>query len=134
MPQRWEAYERRLREAVANTLRPELRNRLQKELVFYPLGREVIAQIIDKIIGQVNARLAHQGLRVELVPSARAVLMARGYSAEFGARAMERTIHDLVEEPLGRLILQGQAAYGQRIRVQGDASTLTFEVLDPNMA
>jgi ATP-dependent Clp protease ATP-binding subunit ClpC len=121
-----EEYEQRFRTAVAKALRPELLNRIQKQIVFYPLTREVIDQIIDKIISRVNVGLAEHAISIELTPGARAFLMTRGYDERFGARAMERAIHDLVEEPLGRLILEGKVHSGQHLRVLREAGGLRF--------
>jgi ATP-dependent Clp protease ATP-binding subunit ClpC len=119
-------YEERYRGAVAKALRPELVNRIQKQIVFKPLGREVIEQIIDKIIARVNMGLTAQDIIVQLTVSARDVLMARGYSEPLGARAMERAVHDLIEEPLGRLILEGKVTRGHRLRILGEANAVRF--------
>jgi ATP-dependent Clp protease ATP-binding subunit ClpC len=127
LPPAQEEYEQRFRAAVAKTLRPELLNRIQKQIVFYPLTREVIDQIIDKIVSRLNAGLAEQMISVELTPGARELLMTHGYDERFGARAMERAIHDLIEEPLGRLILEGKVRRGQHLRVLREAGGLRFD-------
>ncbi len=129
-PAGWAAYEQRVREAVGRVLRPEIRNRIQKEIVFHPLGREVIAQIADKILSQLNSRLAQDEIRVEVSAGARSLLMSRGFSEQFGARAMERAVHDLIEEPLSRMMLQGRVSRGDLVRVTEQAGAMKLETAE----
>jgi ATP-dependent Clp protease ATP-binding subunit ClpC len=121
-------YEEPFREAVAAALRPELLNRIQKLIAFRPLTPQAVERILDKVLRGVNAALASQRIVVELDASARAVLMERGFSEEFGARAMERAVHELLEAPLGRAVLAGEVREGQRLRAVAREGALSFEV------
>ncbi|MDZ4821700.1 MAG: ATP-dependent Clp protease ATP-binding subunit [Planctomycetota bacterium] len=121
-------YEKPYTDAVATLLRPEIRNRIQKEIVFRPLRPSAISEILDRIVVRLNSRLASQRVRVELVDCAKKVLMTDGYSEEFGARSMERAVRTTVEEPIGRMILEGEVREGQCIRVSGVSGALTFSV------
>jgi ATP-dependent Clp protease ATP-binding subunit ClpC len=120
-------YEARVRATVAEFLRPELRNRIQREIVFRPLSREVVERILDHLVAELNLRLEPRGVRVELGPAARARLLERGYSPEMGARAMRRAVQDLVEEPLGRALLSGEIASGQGLRVEIEEDQVRFD-------
>jgi len=122
-----EGAERGVQDALARFLRPELRNRIHREIVFDPLGRAAVERIADKILARVHSSLAARGLALELEESARHLLLAEGYSEAFGARAMERAVRDLVEAPLGRLLLEwgdrssgcvGLSAEGGRMRFE----------------
>lgn len=78
----------------------------------------------------MNSRLAQDEIRVELSAGARSLLMTRGFSEQFGARAMERAVHDLIEEPLSRLILQGRVGRGDLVRVTEQAGAMKLETAE----
>lgn len=105
----------RVMEAVKRHLRPELLNRFSGVVVFNPLDRENVREIIDKFISQLNARLGEQNLRLSLEESVYSLLMEKGYSAEFGARPMERTIEQLIAQPLAKAMIEGHVISGDNL-------------------
>lgn len=109
-------------DAAAGLFRPEIVNRLDRVIAFNPLGIEAIRQIVDKIVRRANTSLAAQRITIELSPAACALVAEQGYSAEFGARALERAFNTLVEQPVGRLILEAQLTPGSRVSVRVDDS------------
>ncbi len=112
--------------AVERAFRPELRNRIQKVLLFRELGPEAVRGIVDKVLSRTNQSLAPRGIVLDLSAEARDLLATRGYSREFGARALERTFATLVEEPLGRLILEGRVRPGHRVAIGVAGGELSF--------
>ena len=116
-----------LAEALARAFPPELRNRIQKVVAFKPLSRETAARVLEKVVGRINQALGEKGLALELTPGARELVLDRGWSEEFGARALERAFRELVEVPLSRLLLEGGAAAGGRLRVVVEGEGLGFE-------
>jgi ATP-dependent Clp protease ATP-binding subunit ClpC len=113
--------EARVRAAVAAALRPELVNRIQRQVVFGPLGGEALQGILDRILLRLNATLAGRGVRVELDDDARALVLSVGVTPDQGARALERAVHDLVEVPLSQLMLEGAVG---RVRMRADGGRL----------
>jgi ATP-dependent Clp protease ATP-binding subunit ClpC len=126
------AYEERVREAVSRFFRPELRNRIHREILFHPLGAEVIERILEGLVDRLNARLAPRGVRVEVSPAARAALMERGYDPEMGARAMQRAVSDLIEEPLSQTLMSERIPPGSRLRVEMDGEAARFDWIAPS--
>lgn len=122
-------YDRSYFRAVESLLRPEIRGRIHTEIVFRPLDASALSAIIDLAISRLNLRLASQRIRVELGDDAKTVLAAAGYTPAFGARSMDRAIRALVEEPLGRMILQGDVLEGQRLVASGANSVISFRVV-----
>ncbi|MCX6982876.1 MAG: ATP-dependent Clp protease ATP-binding subunit [Verrucomicrobia bacterium] len=114
-------------DAIKRHLRPELLNRISRTVVFNPLSRENVREIAEKFIAQLNARLGEQGLRLILDESVYALLMREGYSAEFGARPMERAVEALIAQPLARAILEGRAKQGHEILGRAAGAKVTFE-------
>ena len=104
-------------EATRRHLRPELVNRLTKIVHFSPLGKETAREILGKLIGELNGRLAERGVRVEPDPAAEDWLLQEGYSEEYGARNLERVVDRMLAMPLADAILAGRLHDGRRIRV-----------------
>ena len=88
-------------EAVRRHLRPELVNRLTKIVHFSPLGKETAREILGKLIGGLNGRLAERGVRVEPDPAAEDWLLQEGYSEEYGARNLERVVDRMLAHAAG---------------------------------
>jgi ATP-dependent Clp protease ATP-binding subunit ClpC len=116
----------RVMEGIKRGLRPELVNRFSRVVVFNPLGRENVREIIDKFIGQLNARLVGENLRLTLEEPVYSLLMQEGYSADFGARPMERTIEQLIAQPLARAILEERITPGQQLIAKAENGSVIF--------
>ena len=116
-------------DAVAAAFRPELRNRIQKEVVFQPLGPEVLGQVLEKQLERLRARLAEKRIRLELDEAARAILLKEGYNPRMGARPLERTVQRLIQEPLARMILAGEAPEGALVRAKGEAGEIRLQAV-----
>lgn len=130
-----EARERRAREdavvaAARAELPPELYNRLDEVLAFAPLGRAEVGEVARRLARRLSRDLeAARGVRLELSDAAVDVLLDRGgYDPELGARPMRRTIGRLVETPIAEMVLRGELAAGDLVRVRADGEGLAFEV------
>jgi ATP-dependent Clp protease ATP-binding subunit ClpC len=113
--------------AIKRHMRPELLNRLSRTVVFNPLSRENIREIIEKFLARLNSRLGERGLRLTLDESVYALLMKEGYSPEFGARPMERAVEALIAQPLAKVILSGRRGHGRDILARAAGGIVEFE-------
>lgn len=86
-------------------LTPELINRIDDVIVFEPLGKKEISQILDIQIAELSGRLSEKRLSVEIKPAAREYLVEKGYEPTFGARPMRRLIQKEIEDPLSTELL-----------------------------
>jgi ATP-dependent Clp protease ATP-binding subunit ClpC len=118
----------RVMEAVKDYLRPELLNRFSRVVVFNSLGHENIREIIDKFVDRLNARLGEQNLRLTLEEPVYSLLMQKGYSPEFGARPMERTIEQLIAQPLAKAIIEGRITSGGNLNASVSDCRVTFSL------
>lgn len=116
----------RVMEGIKRNLRPELLNRFSRIVIFNPLGRENVREIIEKFIGRLNARLGEQTMRLTLEEPVHLLLMEKGYSAEYGARPMERTIEQLIAQPLARAILEERINPGQQLIAKVENGSVIF--------
>jgi len=115
--EKWQEYEKNILETVTKTLRPELLNRIQKKIIFYPLGEEIVKRIIQKILAGINHRLSSRGITVRLKDGVEEFLMLEGYSERDGARQMERVMEQYIVQPLSKEILEGRIRPGEAIEV-----------------
>ena len=115
--------------AVMNELRahfrPEFLNRLDETIMFKPLTKENIYDIIDLLIADVNKRLADREIQIELTDAAKNNVVEGGYDPMYGARPLKRYLQKHVETLAARLMLQGEIGTGQTIVIDAADGKLT---------
>src|SRR5437867_1259074 len=126
----------KVKEEINKTFNPEFLNRLDDAIVFHPLTREHIAQIVAILLKEVQKRLGDEELTLRLTPAATDFLVDRGYDEHFGARPLKRAIQKYVEDPLSEKILVGEFARGDEIEVDAapDKERLAFRALSGSKA
>jgi ATP-dependent Clp protease ATP-binding subunit ClpC len=97
-----------LMKEIERFFRPEFINRLDDTIVFKPLSREDLVEIVAYEVGKVTKRLSGQGLNLELDKAAKDFLIEKGYNPDFGARPLRRAIGTYIEDPLSEMILAGE--------------------------
>jgi ATP-dependent Clp protease ATP-binding subunit ClpB len=107
--------------------RPEFLNRIDEIVVFQPLSREQIAEIVELQLGRLRARLAERRITLELTDAAKEALAEAGWDPAYGARPLKRAIQRLVENPLALRLLEGDFADGDVVRVDAVDGELAFE-------
>jgi ATP-dependent Clp protease ATP-binding subunit ClpC len=95
--------------------RPEFLNRFDEIVVFRPLTRDELGQVVQRMITEVNATLKTQKIQVELTAGAVEKLAAIGYDPRLGARPMRRMVQRSVENFVAKRILDGSVRPGQTI-------------------
>jgi ATP-dependent Clp protease ATP-binding subunit ClpA len=113
-------------EAFKRMFSPEFRNRLDAKVDFLPLDPRVMAQIVDKFMGELAGQLAERKVKIELTPAARTYLAEKGYDPMNGARPLGRVIQDEVKRPLTDELLFGKLAGGGNVRVDFEGGKVTF--------
>jgi ATP-dependent Clp protease ATP-binding subunit ClpC len=127
----FERMQEKVREELKIVFNPEFLNRLDDVIVFHPLNREHIAQIVSILLKDVRKRLAEDELTIRLTDSATELLVKNGYDEAYGARPLKRSIQKFIEDPLSEKILLGEFARGDEIEVDAsiDGTKLDFRVL-----
>jgi ATP-dependent Clp protease ATP-binding subunit ClpA len=115
-------------EAIKRLFTPEFRNRLDAVIPFSGLEPDIIAKVVDKFVGDLEAQLADRGVRIEMTPEARKWLMEKGYDKAFGARPMARVIQDHIKRPLADELLFGKLLMGGVVKVRVDGDKLAFDI------
>jgi ATP-dependent Clp protease ATP-binding subunit ClpC len=129
--QNWERRADKVRDELKNVFNPEFLNRLDDTIVFHPLSREHIAQIVSVLLKDVRKRLAEEELTLKLSDAATEFLVKHGYDEQYGARPLKRAIQKFIEDPLSEKILMGDFSKGDEIEVElsADGERLDFKVL-----
>lgn len=119
-------------EAVMNELRghfrPEFLNRLDEIIMFKPLTKDNIGNIINLLMNDLNKRLADREITVELSDSARQFIVDHGYDPIYGARPLKRFLQKHVETLSAKLILADEVREGDTILIDTEGDKLTAKV------
>src|SRR5947199_455539 len=95
----YEKMKETLKQAMEQSFRPEFLNRVDDIIVFRSLSKPDMKNIIGIELAKVEKRLKEKGLALVLTEEAKELLIEKGYSPEFGARALRRAIEHLLEDP-----------------------------------
>ena len=122
----YEEMKNRIDEALKAQFKPEFLNRLDDVIIFHRLSKEDAAKICEKIIDGLQRRLSEREIEVKVSTRAKNLLVEKGYSEEFGARPLKRTVQRLIEDRLSEEILLGNASAGRTIIVDEQDGELVF--------
>ena len=123
--------ERRAMDALEKAFRPEFINRVDEIIVFEPLSREDVLEILGIMLGRLNKHLESQRVSVEVTQAAKEFIAETGYDPKFGARPLARAIRRHVENPLSGRIIGGEFDPGDTVLVDRAGDELTFEKKSP---
>jgi ATP-dependent Clp protease ATP-binding subunit ClpB len=107
-------------EALRAAFRPEFINRIDEIVIFNPLGKAQLENIVTMLLKSVEKLLEERKITLELTAAAKALLVSEGYDPAFGARPLRRTIQRMIQDPLAMQILEGKVLPGEHIRVDRD--------------
>jgi ATP-dependent Clp protease ATP-binding subunit ClpB len=130
----WEQVQVRAMDLLRETFRPEFLNRVDEVVVFHPLTREHLKQIVELELAGVQRRLDERHITLDVTDEAKAYLGREGYDPVFGARPLRRTIQREVENPLARKVLAGEIRDGDTVLIAVGAGGLTFAWLEAGRA
>jgi len=128
------SYERmrdRILEEARRAFRPEFMNRLDDIIVFRPLTKIELIEILDLEIRKVMERLKGKQLKLTLDEAAKDLLVEKGYDPQYGARPMRRSVERFLEDPLAEELLKGTLVQGEPVQVSVEADKLVFKQSSP---
>ena len=113
---------------VSHNFRPEFINRIDEKVVFHHLTQENMRDVVKIMVKPLIATLAEKDITLKFQPSALKYLAEAGYDPEMGARPLRRTIQDKVEDKLSELILSGNLASGNTLKIGVSKGQLKFDI------
>jgi len=115
-----EVIQERVLEEIRDEFRPEFLNRIDDTIVFRPLSRANIRQIVEIQLGRLRKLLGARHITLALTDAARGKLADEGYDPVFGARPLKRVIQQRLQNELALKLLQGDFRDGDTIEVGVD--------------
>jgi len=112
---------------LKRTIRPEFLNRIDETIMFEPLGRDEVREIVEIQITQMKKRLEDNGFTLEISHEAIDWLAQLGYDPQFGARPLKRVLQKRVMDELSKQILSGNLSINDKIVIDYDGNQLLFK-------
>ena len=119
---------KQVHDELFRSFRPEFLNRLDEIIMFKPLTKDNIAHITERMVADINRRLADRQLKIELTDAARDYVTEHGYDPQFGARPLRRFIQKNVETLVARIILEDKVQEGDTITLDLKGDRLDAEI------
>ena len=129
-----ESYQRmkeQVLDEVKKFFRPEFLNRIDASVVFHPLNKEHILQIVDLMLRDVAKQLLEKGVSMEVTQAAKELLAEKGFDPNFGARPLRREIQERVEDRLSEDFLGGKFGPGDTVHIDVEDGEIVARVEAP---
>ena len=107
-------------EELQKTFRPEFINRIDEVIIFKPLSKETIYEILDKIISEIEDRLSDKNIHIKLTGPAKDYLVDIGYDVNYGARPLKRVVSRTIENMIAEKIIMSEIKYGDTVTFDYD--------------
>ena len=124
------ADENEVHKAVMSVLQkeflPEFLNRVDEVIVFHPLGRDEIREIVDLQLQRLDAQLERNGYKLDVSDNAKQLLANEGYDPAYGARPLKRVIQQRLQNGLANEILSGRFTAGETIFIDATPDGFVF--------
>ena len=125
--QNHDAMEKRIREELKNSFRPDLLNRIDETIVFHKLQKEELRQIVGIMAKEITSRLQELNITVKITSAVSDVLAEEGFDPEYGARPIRRAIQKKIEDPLSEALLSGEIRFGQQVTIGATKGKITIK-------
>ena len=122
--------DKRVNEALREIFRPEFLNRVDETVIFEPLSREQLGEIVSLMLQEVRADLEKKDIHLSFTEAARAFLLEHGYDPKFGARPLRKTVQRHVEDELAEQVLTGLIHPGNAVLADVADGRLQFQVME----
>ncbi len=113
---------------LRRSFRPEFLNRVDEIVMFKPLQKDEIFQIIDIQIKQLKEKLEDRQIDIRVSPGAKELILDRSYSSQYGARPVKRFIQKEIETKIGRLLIKGELKDKDVLNIGTENGELKFSV------
>ena len=124
------AMEKRIREELKRSFRPELLNRIDETVVFHSLTKEEIRQIVKLHTKDIIKRLGELAIKARVTDTAVDIIAEAGFDPEYGARPIRRAIQKQIEDQLSELLLSGSIVTGDLVTIGGRSGKINIAAKD----
>jgi ATP-dependent Clp protease ATP-binding subunit ClpB len=113
-------------DALKTNLRPEFLNRIDEIVVFHPLLKDQMDEILLILLKDIHEMLHKQDLKLEVTPDAAKILVEHGFDPQFGARPLKRTLQRELINELAKYLLAGEYQKDDTVLIDADGAGLLF--------
>ena len=106
-----------INQELKNYFRPEFLNRIDEIIIFNSLSKEVIYEILDKLVDDLNKKLKHQRINIKLSDRAKDWIVDHGYDHNYGARPLKRFLSKNLETLLAKKLIDGSVISGDNLTI-----------------
>ncbi len=107
--------------------RPEFLNRIDEIIVFNALSKNVIYEILDKLVDDLNKKLKHQRISISLTEKAKEFIVKNGYDHNYGARPLKRYLSKNLETLLAKKLISGDVISGDNLTIDASNDELVIK-------
>lgn len=122
----FDAMAARIHEEVKKTFRPEFINRIDETIVFKPLSKEEIREIVKLQAQEIINRLGDLEISARVTDTAVDIIADAGFDPEYGARPIRRAIQKQIEDELSEMLLSGAIELGDQITIGGRSGAINI--------
>ena len=120
---------------VKRMFKPEFLNRIDDTIVFHPLTKDHMKEIVTILLNILEKRTKSQmSIRLNAGDDVKEYLVEKGYDEKYGARPLKRTIQNLIEDKLAELVLEGKVREGDSVKITCKDGELKFSARHPQTA
>lgn len=113
-------------DALKMNMRPEFLNRIDEVVVFHPLQKNQLGQILHILLQDLREMLNRQELQLELTPAAEKMILERGFDPQYGARPLKRALQRELTNEMAKHVLAGNYLKGDTVLIDADGAGLVF--------
>ncbi len=117
-----------VRAELKNYFKPEFINRLDDLIIFNPLGKEEIKNIVDIMLKGIKAKLVENEIEITLTDAAKELIADAGFDPVYGARPLKRALQELIEDKLAEMILEGKVKEGDKVKFDAEGGEIVAVV------
>lgn len=112
---------------LRHTFKPEFLNRIDEIIMFDSLSKEVIYQVLDKIMEEIESRLEDKKIRLQLTEKAKEYIIEHAYDPNYGARPIKRYVSRHLETLLAQSIIQDNISFGSTVTIDVKENQFIFQ-------
>ena len=112
--------------ALKEVFRPEFLNRVDEIITFDSLTKEQLLQIVDLLLNNTKNTLDNKNIKLDVSDEAKRYILDKGTDIKYGARPLRRAIQRYVEDEISEMILRGELAQGNTVKVELEGDKLKF--------
>lgn len=120
----YEKMKTKVTDELKRTFRPEFLNRVDETIVFHPLTREQIKEIVGLMVREVASRIKENDIYLEVTDEAKEFLAAGGFDENYGARPLRRAIQRQIEDRIAEELLKGAVRQGDHVLIDREGDSL----------